>query len=114
MSDLDKARKDAEDRKKEADELRASNLRLTAIADHSVPKKYQHLVHGTDEASFAQSAKDVAELAAAAEGKTPPPPAADPVPPAGGGHSSTPPGNSGGTTAAGREEYNRRHNKNKS
>lgn len=114
MSDLDKARKDAEDRKAEAETLRTENLRLKAIAHHQIPEDYQDLVHGKDEASFTASAAKVAQLAAAAAGKTPPPPAADPVPPAGGGHSSTPPGNSGGTTAAGREEYNRRHNKNKS
>lgn len=110
MSDLEKARADAEREKQEAEKLRNANLRLTAIADHSVPKKYQHLVHGTDEASFAQSAKDVAELAAAAEGKTPPPPGPDPVPGAGGGHSGDQ-GQRGSSVSAGAEEYDRRNKK---
>lgn len=77
LSDVQKAERKAQDAEARANALDAKALRLEAIAEYSVPKKYQHLVHGTDADSYATSAKAIAELATAAEGKAPKP---DPVP----------------------------------
>lgn len=105
LSDIEKAERKAQEAEARASVLEAKTLRLDAIAEHSVPKKYQYLVHGTDADSYAESAKAIAELAAAAEGKAPKP---DPVP--GSGNRS---GNNsaGGSVAAGRELYASRKKK---
>ncbi|BCW61853.1 hypothetical protein [Arthrobacter sp. StoSoilB22] len=106
LSDIEKAQREAKANAERATELEKTNARLVAIAEHSVPKKYQHLVYGTDANSYAESAKAIAELAAAAEGKAP---KNDPVPPSGnrsgGGNAA------GGSLAAGRELYEQKHKK---
>ena len=107
LSDVEKAQREAKANADRAAELEATNARLVAIAEHSVPKKYQHLVHGTDADSYAESAKAIAELAAAAEGKAP---KNDPVP--GSGKRGEGSGNAaGGSLAAGRELYEQKHKK---
>lgn len=106
LSDIERAKKEASDAATEAAKLRSDNARLTALAEHSVPKKYQHLVHGTDADSYAASAKEIAELAAAAEGKAPKP---DPVP--GSGNRSGEINPAGGSIAAGRDLYASRKKK---
>lgn len=105
LSDLQKAQKQAADRDKENEELRLTNLRLTAIASHSVPADYQDLVHGTDAATFEASAKKVAELAAKAAGKK-----ADVVRESGGG-SGDGDGNNSSGLSAGRDRYKARKTK---
>lgn len=115
MSDLEKARDDAAKEKREAEKLRVENLRLKAIATHSIPVDYQDLVHGTDEASFTASAEKVARLAASAAGTTPPPPPANPrqgvVPESGSGSGSGGGNNATSTVSAGRERYLQKHGK---
>lgn len=106
LSDIDKANKAAADAVTENAKLERKLLRLQAIADNSVPKKWQHLVSGDDAAALEKSAKDVAELAAAAEGKTPPTPKPDTVPDSGHGQGS---GGAAGSTASGRDAYNARN-----
>lgn len=103
LPELERLRKEIADAKTRADSLKASISRLSAIAEHSVPKKYQHLVSGTDANSFSVSAKEIADLAAAAEGKTRP----DPVPDSGTGDRES--SKSGGSIAAGRESFAAKH-----
>lgn len=98
LPELERLRKDAEDARKAASESGARLSRLEAIAEHSVPKAYQHLVFGTDAESYAASAKGIAELAAAAEGKASKP---DPVNDSGERNKTS----SGGSIAAGREAF---------
>lgn len=66
LSDIERAKKERDEIAAETATLRTENARLAALATYPVPEKYQHLVIGTDEASFLASAKDVSELAAAA------------------------------------------------
>lgn len=100
LTDSEKAKRDAEETAKENEKLKKANLRLQALANHAVPKDYQYLVTGEDEASFEKSAKDIAELAAKASGK---PSGPDPVHEQGSGSSGG--SNSGGSLAAGRDRY---------
>lgn len=82
LSDIDRANKKAADAEARATQLEAANARLAALAEHPVPKEYQDLVTGTDEASYLASAKKISELYAKAEGKNGKP---DPVPNSGKG-----------------------------
>lgn len=77
LSDIQRAQKERDDQAAENAKLKATNARLAALAEHPVPKEYQDLVTGTDEASYLASAKKISELYARAEGKAPKP---DPVP----------------------------------
>lgn len=107
LTDAEKDKRDAEELRKTNERLRKDNLRLQALANHNVPKDYQYLVTGEDEASFEKSAKDIAALAAGKKG-------ADPVHEQGGGSGSGGGGDkSGGSVAAGREIHRQRHQKNK-
>lgn len=106
LSDIEKANKAAADTAAENAKLKSDNARLAALAEHPVPKEYQDLVTGTDEASFLASAKKISDLYARAEGKAPLP---DPIP-----RSRELPGGpnpSGGSTAAGRDLYAAQHPK---
>lgn len=100
LSDIQRAQKERDDQAAENATLKATNARLAALAEHPVPKEYQDLVTGTDEATYLASAKKISELYARAEGKAPKP---DPVPGSGirSGESKT----SGGSLAAGREAF---------
>jgi colicin import membrane protein len=106
LSDIQRAQKERDDAAANVQKLERDNWRLSALADNPVPEKYRHLVTGTDAASYAESAKAISELAAAAEGKAP---KNDPVPPSGnrsgGGNAA------GGSLAAGRELYEQKHKK---
>lgn len=102
LSDIDKANKAAATAAADNVKLEQENLRLTAIAEHSVPKAWQHLVSGTDAASLAKSAEDVAKLVAQAEGKKAAP---EPVGESGTGGGT---GGAGSSLAAGRERYEAR------
>ena len=106
LSDIDRANRAAADTATENAKLKSDNARLAALAEHPVPKEYQDLVTGTDEASFLASAKKISDLYAKAEGKAPLP---DPIP-----RSRELPGGpnpSGGSTAAGRDLYAAQHPK---
>ncbi|NKG21101.1 hypothetical protein [Paeniglutamicibacter terrestris] len=70
LSDLEKAQKVTDDTKAENARLATENMRLTALATHSVSKENQDLVVGTDAASFLASAERISKLEAAAAGKT--------------------------------------------
>ncbi|SEI44859.1 hypothetical protein SAMN04487917_101348 [Arthrobacter sp. yr096] len=103
LSDIDKAKKEAAERETENQTLRLENAKLAALAKHPVPVDKQHLVTGTDAATFEASAKEISELVLAAAGKVPPANKLDPIPDAGrrsGGQSP-----SGGSVAAGRDLY---------
>lgn len=106
LSDIQKAQKERDDKETENAKLKVANARLTALADHPVPKEYQDLVTGTDEASYLASAKKISELYARAEGKAPKP---TPVPRS--GNRSTDDNPSGGSVAAGRDLYESKHKK---
>ncbi|UUG69966.1 scaffolding protein [Arthrobacter phage Bauer] len=109
LSDIQRAQKERDDAAANAQKLERENWRLSALADNPVPEKYRHLVTGTDATSYAESAKAISELAAAAEGKAPP--KNDPVP--GSGKRGEGSGNAaGGSLAAGRELYEKKHKKN--
>lgn len=54
----------AEAAEKELESTRSETLRLSVIAKHGVPEKYQHLIRGGDEAELAEAAKAVSELVA--------------------------------------------------
>jgi len=82
LSDIEKANKERDEKAAENAKLKATNARLAALAEHPVPKEYQDLVTGTDEASYLASAKKISELYAKAEGKAKKP---DPVPNSGTG-----------------------------
>ncbi|AYR01508.1 scaffolding protein [Arthrobacter phage Seahorse] len=69
LSDIQRAQKERDDAAAELAAAKSDNARLAALATHPVPKEYQDLVVGTDEASYLASAKKVAELYAKAEGK---------------------------------------------
>lgn len=69
LSDIERAKKEAAEAATEAAQLKVANARLAALAEYPVPKDYQDLVTGTDEASYLASAKKVSELYARAEGK---------------------------------------------
>lgn len=69
LSEIERAKKERDDEAAESAKLKVSVARLTALAEHPVPKEYQHLVTGTDADSFLASAKSVSELAALAAGK---------------------------------------------
>lgn len=101
LSDIQRAQKERDDQAAENTKLKAVNARLAALADHPVPKEYQDLVTGTDEASYLASAKKISELYARAEGKAPKP---DPVPGSGNrsGENNNP---AGGSVATGRDLY---------
>ncbi|KUM34544.1 hypothetical protein [Arthrobacter sp. EpRS71] len=77
LSDIQRAQKERDDQAAENATLKATNARLAALAEHPVPKEYQDLVTGTDEASYLASAKKISDLYARAEGKAP---KNDPVP----------------------------------
>lgn len=77
LSDIDRANKERDEQAAENATLKATNARLAALAEHPVPKEYQDLVTGTDEASYLASAKKISDLYARAEGKAP---KNDPVP----------------------------------
>ncbi|WP_324644161.1 hypothetical protein [Pseudarthrobacter sp. LT1] len=108
LSDIQRAQKERDDAAAENATLKATNARLAALAEYPVPKDYQDLVTGTDEASYLASAKKISELYAKAEGKAP---KNDPVP--GSGKRGEGSGNTaGGSLAAGRELYESKHKKN--
>lgn len=108
LSDIQRAQKERDEAASNAQKLERENWRLSALADNPVPEKYRHLVTGTDAASYAESAKAISELAAAAEGKAP---KNDPVP--GSGKRGEGSGSAaGGSLAAGRELYEKKHKKN--
>jgi hypothetical protein len=106
LSDIQRAQKERDDQAAENTKLKATNARLAALAEHPVPKDYQDLVTGTDEASYLASAKKISELYARAEGKAPKP---DPV--HGSGTRTGEPNASGGSIAAGRDQYYSKHPK---
>lgn len=106
LSDIERAQKERDDQAAENATLKATNARLAALADYPVPKDYQDLVTGTDEASYLASAKKISELYARAEGKAPKP---DPVP--GSGSRSGENNPAGGSIAAGRDLYASRKKK---
>jgi colicin import membrane protein len=105
LSDIQKAQKERDDQASENAKLKAANARLAALADYPVPKEYQDLVTGTDEASYLASAKKISDLYARAEGKAPKP---DPVHKSGTRNGDKP---AGGSLAAGRELYESKHKK---
>lgn len=108
LSDIQRAQKERDDAAAENAKLKATNARLAALAEYPVPKDYQDLVTGTDEASYLASAKKISELYAKAEGKAP---KNDPVP--GSGKRGEGSGNAaGGSLASGRELYEQKHKKN--
>lgn len=103
LSDIEKANKAAADTATENARLKTDIARLTALSTHPVPAEYQHLVTGTDAATYEASAKAISALAAAAAGKTPPP---TPIPRSGDRtHDNT---NTGGSVAAGAALYEAR------
>lgn len=106
LSEIQRAQKERDDQAAENATLKATNARLAALAEHPVPKDYQDLVTGTDEASYLASAKKISELYARAEGKAPKP---DPVP--GSGSRSGEKNPVGGSIAAGRDLYASRKKK---
>lgn len=69
LSDIQRAQKERDEQAAENATLKATNARLAALAEHPVPKDYQDLVTGVDEASYLASAKKISELYARAEGK---------------------------------------------
>lgn len=97
LSDIQRAQKERDDQAAENAKLKAANARLAALAEHPVPKEYQDLVTGTDEASYLASAKKISELYARAEGKAPKP---DPVPGSGNRSGENNPAGGGGINAA--------------
>ncbi|WP_461169274.1 hypothetical protein [Arthrobacter sp. Z1-15] len=106
LSDIQRANKERDDQAAENATLKATNARLAALTEHPVPKDYQDLVTGTDEASYLASAKKISDLYARAEGKAPKP---DPIP--GSGKRSGDNNPAGGSVAAGRERYASRKKK---
>ena len=106
LSDIQKAQKERDDQAAENAKLKATNARLAALAEHPVPKDYQDLVTGTDEASYLASAKKISDLYARAEGKAPKP---DPVHKSGTRNGEKP---AEGSLASGRELYESKHKKN--
>lgn len=100
LSEIQRAQKERDEKAAENATLKATNARLAALAEYPVPKDYQDLVTGTDEASYLESAKKISELYARAEGKAPKP---DPVP--GSGSRSGENKTSGGSVSAGREAF---------
>ena len=106
LSDIQRAQKERDDQAAENATLKATNARLAALAEHPVPKDYQDLVTGTDEASYLASAKKISDLYARAEGKAPKP---DPIP--GSGKRSGDNNPAGGSVAAGRDLYASRKKK---
>lgn len=52
----------AEVAEKELESTRSEALRLSVIAKHGVPEKYQHLIRGGDETELNDAAKAIAEL----------------------------------------------------
>lgn len=100
LSEIQLAQKERDEKAAENATLKATNARLAALAEYPVPKDYQDLVTGTDEASYLESAKKISELYARAEGKAPKP---DPVP--GSGSRSGENKASGGSVSAGREAF---------
>lgn len=106
LSEIQRAQKERDDQAAENATLKATNARLAALAEYPVPKDYQDLVTGTDEASYLASAKKISELYARAEGKAPKP---DPVP--GSGNRSGENNPAGGSIAAGRDLYASRKKK---
>lgn len=98
LSEVQRAQKERDDQAAENATLKATNARLAALAEHPVPKDYQDLVTGTDEASYLASAKKLSELYTRAQGKS------GVVSKSGtGGFEAT-----SGSVAAGREEYRNR------
>lgn len=69
LSDIQRAQKERDEQAAENATLKATNARLAALAEYPVPKDYQDLVVGVDEASYLASAKKISELYARAEGK---------------------------------------------
>ncbi len=106
LSEIDRAKKERDDQAAENAKLKATNARLAALAEHPVPKEYQDLVTGTDEASYLASAKKISELYARAEGKAP---KGGPVHDSGNRSGENNP--TGGSIAAGRDIYASKHNK---
>lgn len=102
LSDIQRANKERDDKAAESAKLLTTVARLTALADWPVPKEYQDLVTGTDEASFLASAKKISELYARAEGKAPKP---APVPGSGGRSEG---GSAGSSLSSGRDLYESR------
>lgn len=107
LSDIQRAQKERDDQAAENAKLKAANARLAALAEHPVPKDYQDLVTGTDEASYLASAKKISDLYARAEGKAPKP---DPVHKSGTRTGDKP---AEGSVASGRELYESKHKKTK-
>jgi len=109
LSDIQRAQKERDDQAAENATLKATNARLAALAEHPVPKDYQDLVTGTDEASYLASAKKISELAARAEGKSPTTKGA-PVHDSGNRNSDSG-GGAGTSISAGRDLYASKHPK---
>lgn len=105
LSDIQRAQKERDEAAAENAKLKAANARLAALAEYPVPKDYQDLVTGTDEASYLASAKKISELYAKAEGKAPKP---DPVPRSG-DRSTDNDASGGGINAARRKAAENRH-----
>ncbi|CAH0233808.1 hypothetical protein SRABI26_02720 [Arthrobacter sp. Bi26] len=103
LSDIQLANKKATDAEERAAKLETANARLAALAKYPVPEKYQHLVNGTDAASFEASAKDVSELAGV-QGKK-----RDPIHDS--GDKSGDRGGAGTSVSAGRDLYASKHTK---
>ena len=106
LSDIQRAQKERDDATANVQKLERENWRLSALANHPVPEKYRHLVTGTDANSYAESAKAISELAAAAEGKAPKP---DPVPRSGDRSTDNDASGGGGINAARRKAAENRH-----
>lgn len=110
LSDIQRAQKERDDQAAENAKLKAANARLAALAEHPVPKEYQDLVTGTDEASYLASAKKISDLYARAEGKALKP---EPVHKSGTRTGDKPAEGSVGSVASGRELYESKHKKTK-
>lgn len=107
LSDIQRAQKERDDQAAENAKLKATNARLAALAEHPVPKDYQDLVTGTDEASYLASAKKISELYARAESK-----GIKPAPVHDSGNRNGDGGGGAGTSiSAGRDLYASKHPK---
>lgn len=107
LSEVQRANKVAADVAVELAAARLENARLAALAKHSIPEKYQGLVHGTDADSYMASALLASELAALAEGKVQKTDVVHKSGTGGGGDGS----NSSTTLDAGRDLYASQHKK---
>lgn len=115
LTDAQRAEKNTKEQQEELQQLRRDNLRLTALAGHSIPEKYQALVKGETKEELDASAALIAELLAGAGGSGDGKPGQkqdkqekrDPVPGSGSGGD----GPSQKSFAAGAERYKQRNPK---